>query len=533
MKTPDVKSNHANCKNAAPAVPGLAGHAEPAPASSIRRRGARRRIDRRLPDVPQLPLHASDDLVVKLPGQRRSKVQSYDFDSLGVPREVAALWVQAARLNLVSLALPSQQAFWYSFRAFARFVAEDGRVLSVSDVDTEMVARYQNWLDRQTCKRTGNRWRKGTRAKRLTDFRTVIRTIKATDHEMLRQPIHFPTWLYPDREPPPRRCRLDEEELKSLLWFCQQEIRGIRQRFKTGQEIIAGTGRTGHDPMLCRALEAVHELNGTGFPSSKAMKKSGMHYRHLKPLGGLAHLRSYLSLTPDTAVPYLVALIVQLAGNVEPVRNLSRGCAVPHRTDDRVTVIQWTKPRSGTAPERIQERSFPSSWKFAPPRLVADLLELTEPILSRVSAEDEGMLFLCGSTGYETFGAMRYCQVASRVKPFLSRANAAVEAWNSAHPAKEPKTALPDFDLRDLRGSVATQHYLASRGDIRKTQRVLNHKSPETTHLYINNPLTHDINAAILSSLQRKLMNHLCADRSPKGRSPGREGPAAPSFGHD
>src|SRR5208282_4341531 len=64
----------------------------------------------------------------------------------------------------------------------------------------------------------------------------------------------------------------------------------------------------------------------------------------------------------------------------------------------------------------------------------------------------------------------------------------------------------PDFAAVLLRGSVATEYYKASGGDIVATQDVLNHARADTTELYINGPQTRRIQRETIARLQELML---------------------------
>ena len=361
----------------------------------------------------------------------------------------------------------------------------------------------------------------------------LINVVKAFSPESLPSEIVFSMYCYSDREPPSPKRRLNEQQLKSLLWCCYMEILEIRRRFKTGQAILAGEKSASTESGMCETLQVIQELNRNSFPSRTAIIDGGIKERTQRRLGGANLLRSYLSLTPQTAIPYFVCIIVQLAGNVEPVLHLTRNCVKPDPLDKEWKSVEWVKPRAGFAPESTQWQFFEYRRKFSAPKLIQDLLAFTEPLLPRVPPSDKNMLFLCGNQLIGEFGLLSYQQITGQWKAFLARAVARIEGWNNEHPNWQRAT-LPVFELRDLRGSKAVQLYLQKR-DIRRVQQMLNHRSPDTAEGYLNHPLTHDVNAKILSTALRLLFSHLCIQPIREGHflHPGGQRPASASFSND
>ena len=228
-----------------------------------------------------------------------------------------------------------------------------------------------------------------------------------------------------------------------------------------------------------------------------------------------------------------MSLLTQLAGNVEPILNLTRDCVRPDPHQTEKVQIEWVKPRAGLTPESVQKVSFDRTGKYVAPRLIDDLQMLTHPLLPRVSASDQNSLFICGCARTKTYGPMPYNQIAWRVKPFLMKCAARIQAWNRENPRRQQKALLPEFELRDLRGSVATRAFLEYDGDIRRPQRLLNHKSPDTTEGYIKGPSTDDRNWRIFKWIQQSYMDHLCGQGATEDAPPQPAGRASASMYND
>ena len=505
----------------------------PESTATSRHRWIRRRMDRPLPDLTTPPDVTGDELAVEFPQRPGVRKKQYDLGALGLPQDIAQLLAHAVRNHPEAVAQKTQENYWGAIRTFARFVQADTQTRSNVDLTTSMVERYGAWLVRQTNRRTKNPWTQTSQSMVLRTLRRLIDTIKTISPEQLPSDIAFPSHLCAYREPAGGRPRLNEGQLKSLLWACQQEIREIRTRFRTGQEILKGDS-TGHDPKLCKAIELINDLNNIGFPSRKALEQRGLTQEVVQRLGGTRCLRTYLSLTAETALPYFVALLALLAGNVQPVLGLTRDCVQPAPLDDDEEIICWEKPRAGRAVAHMQTRQFKSSKPYGPPALIKDLLAMTDPHVARVEEQYRSRLFLVGNDITERFGPLTYATIVSyRIKPFLSRVSARIEEWNRDHP-KRNKAGLPEFDLRDLRRSNASEHYAKSGGDVRAAQRVLNHRSAQTTLPYIDN--VDDVNARIIFEAQRSLVDHACShvkgtNQATDGES--RRNGASASFGHE
>ena len=493
---------------------------ETRPASEVQtgrreaRGGTRRRIDRRLNDFHPPSARTGENLVITIPAREGHKQRSYDFGALGLPGDIADMLAQGFSDRVKAMRPTSHRDAWDKMKVFARFVCNDIQVHSVTDLDTAMVERYQIWLRQQKDPRTGKIWSERTQTGKLIAFRRLVHTVKVLNPSALPSPIIFPMMTYPQgiatREP----VRLNSEQLKSLLWCCQQEIEETRKIFATGKQILEGN-TAGHDPDLCRALTTIDHLNRAGFPSGRTMIAEGVSNNRIHRLGGIRHLRAHLSLTGDTAVPFFVSLLIQLAGNVDPVRELTRDCASPDPFEKEWVRIVWAKPRTGRGGARDQQCFSDRRKRYAAAILIEDVLKLTEPLVPRVPPHDRNKLFLTEIGVQRRFGAMSYDTLSGAARRFCARAARRIKAWNERHPNR-PRATLPAFDLRDLRGSSSIEHYVHSHGDRHKTQTILNHRSPETLDPYLNSALARDLNATILRGIQQSMVVDIC---NHKGRT--------------
>ena len=123
----------------------------------------------------------------------------------------------------------------------------------------------------------------------------------------------------------------------------------------------------------------------------------------------------------------------------------------------------------------------------------------------------------------------------SAIRRFRQRTNARIKAWNTAHPDRSPRPPLPNFAPAFFRGSVATEHYMASGGDILVAQAVLNHVDPVTTETYIKGPETRRLQHETIARVQALMLAWIAGnktDTSEQAADPARA-PATVLFSHD
>lgn len=449
----------------------------------------------------------ANDLVT-FPAKEDTERRAFDLGKLALSEDIKDVFRYAIEHHPTPIARPTQEKYWYSITTFDRFAQEED-VRNVEDFDTECVGRYRHWLDRQADARTGKPWNEATRGKNMIVLRVLVRTVKAYNPALLPREIIFPTYCYPGGTPPAsrRRQHLTGGELKSLIWACQQEIRENKRRFDKGRKILAGKEKETFQGMR-HALLTAEMLIQTGVATRRQLVAEGVADRLIGRLGGIEGLQSYLAATPRTLAPLLVSIMTQLAGNVEAIRRLQVDCMRIDEMDERWALIEWEKPRAGPAPEGTQRRFCDRTTRYGAPALIGMVRELTEPLRQLANPDEREKLFICAkrSKANAHYGSLTYELLKRGTKEFLDDARRRIRDWNEGHPGRKPREEIPQFELRDIRGSVGLEEYLASGGDIRRVQRVLNHSQISTTTGYIEGPATKDKDAQILAEIQRQMV---------------------------
>ena len=447
---------------------------------------------------------------VTFPSIPETKQRTFNLDEIKLPENVKDVFRFAIQHHPSPIAHATQIGYWHAIATFARFAEEDG-VRSASDLTTECIERYQEWLGRQTTKHTGAPWSEVHRGRKVISLRELIRTVKTWKPGLLPAEIVFPTFCYPGGTP--RRNRperhLTRGELKSLMWVCQQEIKENAERLERGRKILTGT-QNETIPGMREALHTVEKLTQTGVATKYRLRAEGISSELIRKLGHTEGLRSHLVATPRTLAPIFVSLLVQLAANVECIRKLKADCARDHEMDERRVVIEWHKPRAGDAKRGTQRRFADRTKRYGALALITMVIAMTKPVRGLAKAEDRNKLFLCESVaGRESgYGVISYPILQRAVGQFLDDGRARIAEWNKTHP-KQTREQIGTFDLRDIRGSVALEHYMASDGDIRSAQRVLNHRHSATTRPYIEGRRTKEKNLQILDEVIRQMTRNV------------------------
>lgn len=461
----------------------------------------RERIDRKLSAAEPIVLDQPADTIVVFRDGWGEVVKRYDLSRLGLPLDVAMLLADAFRHHHAASSRNTQRHCWMALHAFARFVAQDGHVLSVDDLTSAMVGRYIAWLDRQVGAQSNKPWSKGSRANVLMQLRQMIDWTKRRHPSRLPERIDFPWRVWPNRTAD-TRPRLSGDDLKAILRACYEEIDEAWDRFQTGRTILAASGPVdGVDQEFCDVIRVIAGVDEGLVPSRDRAIRSGVNISAVNRHGGLRHLGGYLHLTGETVAAFFIALSIQTAGNPDALRLMTRDCQVAHPLDEHRIIVEWAKPRAGAKMKRAQRRSFDRRRRHAAPNLIDRLLAMTAPLAARASRQDRDRLFLVKSEKKNAVTMIADGTLSRALKPFIKRSNARIAIWNRAAPERV-RQLLPEFAAVLLRGSVATEYYKASGGDILATQDVLNHARADTTELYIKGPQTRRIQRETIARLQ-------------------------------
>jgi integrase len=482
--------------------------------------GNRARIDRRLAIAPATVAEQPTDAVVVFRDAWGAVTKHYDLGSLPLPRDVVLLLADAFRHHHAASRPATQRHCWRALRIFSRFAAEDGAVHASGDLTTAMVGRYIDWLDRQKSEQTERPWTKGSRADLLGQLRQLIDWTKRRHPTRLPARIDFPYGVYPDRQPG-SRPHLSAEQLKVILRACYEEIDEAWERFETGRAILGSKEAVANlNPELCRLIRKLAEIGGGVLPPQIGLAAHGIGMAAITRQGGLRSLGSYLHLTGETLAPFFIALAIQTAANPDALRLIARDCQVPHPLDENRIIIEWGKPRAGSKFKRAQRRSFDRRRRYAAPNLINKLLAMTAPLAAQASSQERHRLFLLRSEKKSTVMLVPEGTLSQGVKQFISRSNARIAIWNKAAPER-PRAPIPGFAAAFLRGSIATEHYKASGGDIVAVQEVLNHARPDTTEIYVKGPEARRVQRETIARLQDLMIGWIMGETNrAKGAAP-------------
>ncbi|MGH3430237.1 MAG: hypothetical protein ACRDQZ_22155, partial [Mycobacteriales bacterium] len=186
----------------------------------------------------------------------------------------------------------------------------------------------------------------------------------------------------------------------------------------------------------------------------------------------------------DSLLPYYLAILIQSAGNPEPLAQLGIDClqAIP-LLDDRELLV-WAKARAGC----MQRRSFSRTAPFEPPALIREIILWTRRLRAHASDSRRDRLFLYKGQWGVTALSFSMVQILN--------------------PAFVARHQLPHFTFASIRPSVLTAFYRAS-GDLRQVKAIANHAHLSTTVGYVAGAQVEAQNRVRVAALQNAFVGHV------------------------
>ena len=468
--------------------------------------------------------------------------QRFDFDQLaGLPVNLRELLADAFRGHCACQRPATRRTTWGAIRRFARFVGNDGMIRDAGDVDTTAIGRYVLWL----CKEGASRAVRGAHAVAFDLLRPLLFWCQRNRPGALAPDLDIPWNAFPGRRinQQPRR-RLATDQIKAILRACYEEIDEAWARFQHGQEVIRRPElppKTLRGQGLDRWIWRISKIEGGLMPDNATLDEHGIKPSTLVRFwGGTRTMTQYFHITIDTLVPFFLAIAIQTAANPEALRHIHRDCLVPHPLDEHRVIVDWTKARTGGRLQKAQRRSFDRRRRYAAPNLIEKMLALTAPIVASAPPGEQDRLFLTRSIYKEhirrSLGSrtcvIEHSNLRRAILRFIERANRRIEAWNASHPDK-PREAIGNFAPALFRGTVATEHYRASGGDVLVAQSLLNHASVATTETYLKSEDTTRFQRQTIARLQEMMIAWVRGcDRTEPAPAVATISGTAP-FGHD
>jgi site-specific recombinase XerD len=444
----------------------------------------RSRINRVLPRAAPATANASRRAPADSP--RRLGGTVIDFSTLHLPPSVSCALAEAFWNQVGARSEPTVRAYWYHLRVFGRFVAETQAVGHLNDIDSVLLVRYIEWLNRERGQ-DGVPWSKGTRYSTYTTLRTLLRWLQRCRPELLGE-IEFPINAFPWKNRDVQRVHnLPVQTLRAILKACEQDITDLRvRRDKAEQEMaLARANAAAPISTLGGLLLHIDQHYGGIVPPRRTI--TGSKYvvaRALDAHGGNRGVEPYLYPRAESLFPFYLLILIHAAGNPEAILALEVDCLQPIPLLSERELLVWEKRRADTQ----QRRSFRSNDAFEPPTLIRELVQWTRRLRAHVSAADRSHLFIF--KGHEGVTPLSLQMAKIMKRSFSARHH------------------LPHFTFASIRPSVLTAFYRVT-GDLRQVKEIANHAHLSTTVGYVEGPEVQTQNRVRVAALQSAFLGHI------------------------
>jgi len=390
----------------------------------------------------------------------RGKIHLLDFASLNIPAELQDALRRAFVGCYGHTAESTRRQVFQTIRRFCQFLEEMG-LYKNTPLPPNVVSEFRNWLAENYISPE-----KKSSSVAVMTFNAMIVLLKWCERntsQILAKRTNFIVSRF-ERVIPKESESLEEDTVKAILKACYEDIEltiaahAYRERLREAKDLSQS------ELKLARVLRQLLALRGNGeVPTTQEIATRYQRYHsHIEKLGGMRKINRMLWITPETLLPFFLAILLQSSGNPTSILNLERDCIVRHPLREDIEILQWMKIRS----RRFQRIDFPVGKEWSAPSLVRKLSRLNQNILVHCSKNDENKLFLCRSgRGSDQFGRISTANLSANLRLFIQ------------------KHKLPHFTFKQLRRSGAVLHHRAGK-TLDAAKRRLNHRSFSTTLLY-------------------------------------------------
>lgn len=284
------------------------------------------------------------------------------------------------------------------------------------------------------------------------------------------------------RSPPKQKRALDEQAIKRILAACYSDIDRVEADLAFGARLTKGTPTDDERP-LAELLRELLSLGSGLLPTQKTINRSGKSYaRRVDDAGGLRRLTRLLWITPESMLPYYLAVQIQTGGNPMAIAEISRDCVAPHPLRADLERLIWLKRRAN----REQRCEFPAGRDWSAPSLIRRICRLNSALIQHCSDTHQDKAFIC----------LKANRVAS--VPCFQMFHHLLDAFIQRHD-------LPPFDFHEARKVSAAAHHRATRS-MEAARSRLDHKSLRTTQLYTTTNDVADHHDQVIRHFQGELI---------------------------
>ncbi|MDE9756763.1 tyrosine-type recombinase/integrase [Pseudomonas aeruginosa] len=388
------------------------------------------------------------EFILKFYDPERSREDVYDFGGFKVLDETKESIAEAFKYLTGHYAVRSRRQAWRSIIKFLRFMeghelADDHRKRSEILINfyeflksgvtlNKTIGSHYNFVRRLLLWLSVNSEKDVWKEQRIGRFTIERESINIRDND------------------------LTVAQLKNITRICKREVEEVRRRFRVRHLIEQNSDVSAPEltPDELMALRSLIDAERKGLWTQREFQGRILCHAPLRKLN------SYKELTYRDAVPILLLILIQTAGNPISIMELKTSCVEDHPFDDNRCVIKWFKGRAG----REQAKSFVRKGRYGVFELVRLLMEMTEPIRHMCNESDKGRLFITRSG-----------KKAERIS---------IQGIHNSLGKFREDNSLGKFSFSDIRKAVAGA-FIRKGESVESVSALLQHKDMSTTKIYI------------------------------------------------
>ena len=467
----------------------------------------RKRKDYKLPPQPARlsGVVRPEDLVLNFLGPTGALQQSIDLSRLKGRSCLVADLAFAFRYHLADKSRHTRSNVRKHLGRFLQFLDQHDPartlILSARDVDSGTLRSYVAWLG-------SGRMTKGSRAAVWVTLKLAMAWLQRHRPDLVQSGLEFPFNPFPRRHQGARhRPALAREVIEAVLEACRRDIEASWADFQRGRELIAVANAraaavgepTLRDLSDLGVLLALLAQRHAGLlPEDGDLLAGDVLSRRIRHVitghGGAERVSRFLHVTPETIVPYMIAIGAQSFANPEALHDTRRDCMGEDLLIPRFVHVAWPKGRAS----RIQRRSFLRDRSMSVPNLIDRVLALTAPLVPHAALEDRHKLFLV---------IVRHGRRLSsnRVAPARCRSDW-VRRFVARHGLVDQQGKPLCLTLASLRPTGLTHAHAHLGHDVVKTQALANHADLDQTKRYVSQPVIQIEQTGMIARLQGRFV---------------------------
>ena len=436
---------------------------------------------------------------VLFPETALAEEESFDFSTFGRYGHLQPHFAKAFYVYGFEKHPATRKAVYDALKRFFEFLDvhnAQGRIIEwPSDLTRDVFDGYRRWLLARQSQAGASVYYNTTRR--------IVNCLKRVARDQFTT-CEFPRFNAGPGSMP--RSGLTSAVMERIVAAACEEARCVWEIFQRGQQLVADARkRITFDELMNVPVAAcagdvgllllyICEVYGGVVPIGYCNQRNGKYdWRLIEAVaahGGVNAVSRYLHATAESLAPFLILIGDGTWANADALLHFRRDCM---RADEvfpfRVSVL-WDKPRA----RREQRRCFDRRKSGSVPRLIEQVLALTERLVPFARKRDQNALFLARGS--------RWIGVPAN-ESNESVVNLALQQFVTRHGLRDLDGSPLRLRLSDLRPTAMKRELHRGR-DLVSVQRLANHQFLSTTVRYVEDVLSEQ-STRVIAAAQESL----------------------------